>query len=322
LLRKPTDLISYRGKDRREIVTKKSALRFLGFTYGPKTDKLLRKNKIRFWKEHAPPTGRLSSVCDAQPVRDLYAKLHPGPPLVNGRPSIWLYEVRHQIDRLHGRKPSTNSYTLWITHRCRHLDWKRLNGGLERRSGQWYADRAQAERILERIAKEIAEKPFRVPKPPKIHFDGIFEGVAPNRRMTIFVAARELGIPRERLARWVSEGEPKSEPRDIPGRAEPLLSVLEQDVLARKNRTRRKPFRFDGIYEGVAPNRRVNLLAASRISGIEKYSLVKRVRNGTLKSQMRLRGDVCRKEYTVLEADVLKLAAHDPPRPRRKRTRR
>jgi hypothetical protein len=36
---------------------------------------------------------------------------------------------------------------------------------------------------------------------------------------------------------------------------------------------------------------------------------------------MRLRPDVGRKEYTVLEADVLQLAAHDPPRPRRKRRR-
>ena len=93
--------------------------------------------------------------------------------------------------------------------------------------------------------------------------------------------ARELGIPREKLGRWVFEGEPKSEPREIPGRAEPLLSVLEQDVLARKNRPRRKPFRFDGIYEGVAPNRRLNLLTASRITGVRKDSLRYRVRNGT-----------------------------------------
>jgi hypothetical protein len=322
LLRKPTDLISFRGKDRREIATKKNAVRFLGFIYGPKTDKFLRKNKIRFWKEHAPPTGYLSYVCDAQLVRDLYTRLHPGPPLVDGRPSIWLYELRHQIDRLHGRKPGTNSYTRWITERCRHLDGKRLNGGLERRSRQWYVDRAQADRILDRLAKEIAEKPFRVPKPPKVKFDGIFEGVAPNRRMTLHVAARELGVPRAKLDRWVFEGEPKSEPREIPGRARPLLSVLEQDVLARKNRPRRKPFRFDGIYEGVAPNRRLNLLTASRIIGVRKDSLRYRVRNGTLKSQMRLRPDVGRKEYTVLEADVLKLAAHAPPRPRRKAPRR
>jgi hypothetical protein len=319
LLRKPTDLISFRGEDRREIATKKNAVRFLGFTGGSKTDKVLRKSKIRFWKEHAPPTGYLSFVCDAQLVRDLYARLHPGPPKLDGRPSIWLYELRQQIDRLHGRKPGTNTYTRWITDRCRHLQGQKLNGALERRRRQWYVDRAQADRILERIAKEIAEKPFRVPKPPKITFDGIFEGVAPHRRMTIYVAARELGIPREKLGRWVAEGEPKSEPREIPGRAEPLLSVLEQDVLARKNRPRRKPFRFDGIYEGVAPNRRLNLLTASRVTGVRKDSLRYRVRNGTLKSQMRLRPDVGRKEYTVLEADVLELAAHDPPHPRRKR---
>jgi hypothetical protein len=322
LLRKPSDLISFRGEGRREIATKNNAIRFLGFTRGPKCDKFLRKSKIRFWKEHAPPTGYLSFVCDAQLVRDLYARLHPGPPLLDGRPSIWLYELRQQIDRLHGRKPGTNTYTRWITDRCRHLGGKKLNGALQRRQRQWYVDRAQAERILERIAKEIAEKPFRVPKPPKIKFDGIFEGVAPHRRMTVNVAARELGIPREKLGRWVFEGEPKSELREIPGRALPLLSVLEQDVIARRDRPRRKPFRFDGIYEGVAPNRRVNLITASRITGVPKYSLVKRVRNGTLKYQMRMRGDVGRKEYTVLEADVLKLAAHDPPRPRRKRTRR
>jgi hypothetical protein len=313
LLRKPTDLISFRGEDRREVATKKNAVRFLGFIYGPKIDKSLRKSKIRFWKEHAPPTGYLSYVCDAQLVRDLYARLHPGPPLLDGRPSIWLYELRQQIDRLHGRKPGTNTYVRWITERCRHLDWKKLNGAFERRRRQWYVDRAQADRILERLAKEIAEKPFRLPKPPRIKFDGIFAGVAPNRRMTLRVAALELDVPRGRLERWVAEGEPKSELREIPGRALPLLSVLEQDVLARKNRPRRKPFRFDGIYEGVAPNRRVNLLAASRISGVEKYSLVKHVRNGTLKFQMRLRSDVGRKEYTVLEADVVNLARGQRP---------
>jgi hypothetical protein len=245
LLRKPTDLISFRGNDRREIATKKNAVRFLGFIRGPKTDKFLRKHKIRFWKEHAPPTGYLSYVCDAQMVRDLYARLHSPPPLLDGRPSIWLYELRQQIDRLHDRKPGTNTYARWITEGCRHLDRKKLKGALERRRRQWYVDRVQAEKILERIAKEIAEKPFRLPKPPRVKFDGIFEGVAPNRRMTLHVAARELDVPRGRLDRWVAEGEPKSEPRQVPGRALPLLSVLEQDVLARKNRPRRKPSRSD-----------------------------------------------------------------------------
>jgi hypothetical protein len=321
-LRKPTDLISFRGNDGREIATKANAVRFLGFIYGPKTDKFLRKNKIRFWKEHAPPTGYLSYVCDSQLVRDLYARLHPGPPLLDGRPSIWLYELRQQIDRLHGRKPGTNSYARWITERCRHLDGKRLNGALERRRRQWYVDRAQADQILDRLAKEIAEKPFRVPKPPKIKFDGIFAGVAPNRRMTLHVAARELGVPRGRLDRWVAEGEPKSEPRQIPGRARPLLSVLEQDVLARKNRPRRKRAQFDGIYEGVTPNRRLNLLAASRIVAIGHDRLIYSIRTGKLRFQMRTRPGMTIKEYTVLEADVVNLARGQRPPAARKAPRR
>lgn len=319
MLRKPTDLISFRGKDRREIVTKANAVRFLGFVYGPKTDKFLRKSKIRFWKEHAPPTGYLSYVCDAQRVRELYARLHSPPPLLNGRPSIWLYEVRQQMDRLHGRKPGTNSYARWITEGCRLLDGKKLNGALERRRRQWYVDRAQANQILDRLAKEIAEKPFRLPKPPKIKFDGIFEGVAPNRRVTLRVAARELDVPLGRLQRWVAEGEPKSELRYIPGRAQPLLSVLEQDVLARRNRPRRKPARFNGIHEGVAPNRRLNLLAACRIYGIGHDRLVYSIRTGKLRFEMRTRPGMTIKEYTVLESDLRDLAVRYPPVKRRKR---
>ena len=74
--------------------------------------------------------------------------------------------------------------------------------------------------------------------------------------MTVNVAARELGIPREKLGRWVFEGEPKSELREIPGRALPLLSVLEQDVIAQ------------GIGRGESPSDSTEFTKAScRIVG-------------------------------------------------------
>jgi hypothetical protein len=317
LLREPRDFITIRGKDGRELATKTNAVHFLGLQICEQTDRLFRKHKIFL---PAEPRNPRRPYCDAERVRDLYEKFRGPerkPPLLRGRPAMWLFELIEQIQRLHGREEyTTNRNVWWITKGCRHLGGKKLKAGRERGGRRkYYVDKAQAELILDCIAKQIAAPP----KPPKVKFNGVFEGVAPNRRMSTALAAREFDIRYGKIHEWITEGALKAEWREVPGWTRPTLSVLEPDVLALKDRPRRKPFRFGGIHGGVAPNRRVNLLVASRISGVSKDSLVKRVRNGTLKSEMRMRPDLRRKEYTVLEADVLYLAAHNPPLKRRKR---